>query len=120
MTFLYAYDVLKRLFVRLIKPIYKTMYLRRISSPRFLCPLLIIIIITVRGMLIQTDLVQPPLFRYRFRAICCEFGEFRMCRCFVHRTNYIIHLEETQTKKTWNVDLLDCSNSYFSKAFGCF
>ena len=116
---------MKRLFVRLMKPIYKTMRLCRTSSPGLLCTLLIII--TVRGMLIQTDLVQPPSFRYRFRAICCEFGEFRKCRCFVLMFCFdslyklaILYIWKKYRQKTCNVDLLNCSNSYFSKIFGCF
>ena len=68
-TFFCAHVVLKRLFVKLMKLIYKTMRLRRTSSMGFLCALLIIII-TVRRSLMQTALVQQPWFKYRFQAIC--------------------------------------------------
>ena len=77
--------VLKSLFVRLVRQIYKTMCLPRTSSLGFFCTLLIII--TVRWKFVRTGLVQQPSFRYRFRAICSEFAEFKKCQWFVLRHN---------------------------------
>ena len=46
---------LKRLFVKLVKSICKTMHLCRTSSLEFFCTQLIIIIITVKWTFVQTD-----------------------------------------------------------------
>ena len=62
-------------FVRLVKSIYKTTRLHRMSSLGSFCSLLIF---PMRRRFVQTGLVQNPPFRYRFQAICCEF---RKCRC---------------------------------------
>ena len=62
-------------FVRLVKSIYKTTCLHRMSSLGSFCSLLIF---PMRRRFVQTGLVQNPPFRYRFQAICCEF---RKCRC---------------------------------------
>ena len=109
-------------FVRLVKLIYKTMRLRRTSSLGFFDTLLIIF--TVRRMFAQTGLVQQLSYKYRIRAICCEFGEFRKCRCFVLMFCFdslyklaILYIWKKYRQKTCNVDLLDCGNSYFSKLF---
>ena len=100
-TCLCAYGVLIRLSVMLVKLIYKTMCLRRMSSLGFFCTLLIIIfMIAVKLKFVQTCLVQQLLFRYRLWAICCEF---KKCQCFVlmHISMYelyYIFLEEMQPK----------------------
>ena len=94
-----AHNTLKKIFVRLVKPICGTMCLRRTSSLEFFSTLFMIIITvsSYRCEFVQTCLVRQPSVRYRFQVIFCEF---KKCRCFVlmRCTNYITYLEEIQTK----------------------
>ena len=75
----------------------------------FFCTLLIII--TAKRMFVQTGFVQQPLFRYRFRAICYEFGESKNCRCFVlmHNSYY----------KPYYIFGRITGNKCFGKIFAC-
>ena len=109
----------KSFFVRLVKPIYKTTCLCKTSSRRYFCTLLII---TLRWMFVQTDVVQQPSFRYWFcRLFFVNFVSFDVLFwCITHHTNCIVFLEEVQTKNMWRKFIGLCSNSYFIKYFVVF
>ena len=77
--FLCTHGVLKRLFVRLVKPIYKTEPAQNIFTWIFLNTT-------------HYYCYGGLSFRYRLRAICCEFGEFRKCQCFVSMHNSLYKL----------------------------
>ena len=65
--------------------------MRRISLPEFFCALFIIIM--EKQTFVQMSLVQQPLFRYRFQAISCKFGESRKYQSFVpmHNLSYKLY-----------------------------
>ena len=96
-TFLCSRGVLKRLFVRLMKPIYETMCLCRTSWLGFFCTLLIII--KVRRMFVQTGLVQQSSFMFRFRAICCKFLESVEVLCFGDISYKLCYIWEKYSKE---------------------
>ena len=59
-----------------------------------------------------------------YRLFCWKFDKFRKCRRFVllrYSSYKLYYIFGRNTKKnTGDLDLLDCSNYYFSKIFCCF
>ena len=98
----------------LVKPIYKTMCLRKTSLPGRFCTRFII---TVRRPFWQFS------FGYRFQA------SFSKVVAILENTNVFfallliiqarIHIRKKRKQNTGNVSLLACSNYYFIKLFCC-